>query len=109
MSMRARSSSGFWFLFLNIGGFVTLPQEVKQATTDPYLHVQWNLPRPQLCKIHNLSLLYQEIQCVITCAIASYCDSKIHLSSFPSLQDSCSLQELIQAKVKSEAAFLPIA
>jgi len=29
-------------------------------------------------------------------------------SSFPSLQESCSLQELIQARVKSEVAFLPI-
>lgn len=29
-------------------------------------------------------------------------------SSFPYRQDSCSLQEVIQAKVKSKAAFLPI-
>lgn len=43
----------------------------------------------------------------MTHATASYRDSKMHFSSFPSPQDSCSLQELTQTKVKSEGAFLP--
>lgn len=32
----------------------------------------------------------------------------MQFSSFPSLQDSCSLQELIHANVKHEVAFLPL-